>query len=258
MNLEFAALHAYGETPRSLRAGDRSGVDLLPESATAEELVGWAHQTYGTGLALSSSFGADAAVMLHLVTRIVPDVKVILVDTGYLFPETYRFAEELKERLGLNLHVYGPKMSTARQEALYGQLWEQGDVGVRRYLQMNKVEPMQRALQELGVTAWLAGLRATQTEHRKRLGRVVEQDGRIKIHPVLHWDRVQVDEYLKAHELPRHPLYEQGYRSIGDTHSTIPVGPEDDDRAGRFLGAKKECGLHLSAEENTSLSASGL
>jgi phosphoadenosine phosphosulfate reductase len=260
MSLEFAALHAPFSASTSSDTGRpaRTPLALPPETASAEELIVWAEKSYGEGLALSSSFGADAALMLHLVTSIIPDVKVIFIDTGYLFPETYRFAEELKERFHLNLRTYSPKMSSARQEALYGQLWEQGDVGVRRYLQMNKVEPMQRALDELRVTAWLAGLRASQTEHRKKLGRIIDQDGRTKIHPILHWEKAQVEAYFEQHKLPRHPLYFEGYRSIGDVHSTIPVGPNDDDRAGRFLGAKKECGLHLSADENTSLSASGL
>jgi len=265
MNLELAALHSGSGSGSSLArpVGSAGGLLSTPESilndtASAEELIAWAHQVHGEGLALSSSFGADAALMLHLVTTVVPQVKVLFIDTGYLFPETYRFAEELKERFKLNLHVYGPKMTPARQEALYGQLWEQGDVGVRRYLQLNKVEPMQRALSELKITGWLAGLRGSQTDHRKSLGRVIEQDGRMKVHPILHWGRTELEDYFREHHLPRHPLYAEGYRSIGDVHSTIPVGPEDDDRAGRFLGTKKECGLHLSAEENTSLSASGL
>jgi phosphoadenosine phosphosulfate reductase len=259
MNLELAALHSgSGSAPARLGSLASTPESVLSDTASAEELIAWAFQVHGDGLALSSSFGADAALMLHLVTKLVPQIKVILVDTGYLFPETYRFAEELKERFHLNLFVYGPKMTPARQEAIYGQLWEQGDVGVRRYLQLNKVEPMQRALSDLKVTGWLAGLRSNQTDHRKGLGRVVEQDGRMKVHPILHWDKAQVEAYFQEHNLPRHPLFNEGYRSIGDVHSTIPVGPDDDDRAGRFLGHKKECGLHLSAEENTSLSASGL
>jgi phosphoadenosine phosphosulfate reductase len=255
-DLEYAALHGSSGTSAARVAVP--GVAEPPETATAEELVSWAHRVHGDALALSSSFGADAALMLHLVTRIVPDVKVIFVDTGYLFRETYRFAEELTQRFSLNLHVYGPKITPARQEALYGQLWEQGEVGVRRYLLLNKVEPMQRALSDLGITGWLAGLRAGQTEHRKTLPRIAQQDGRMKVHPILGWDKQQVESYFEEHDLPRHPLYAKGYRSIGDVHSTLPVSADDDDRAGRFLGAKKECGLHLSAEENTSLSSSGL
>lgn len=264
MNLEIAALHAPSRFPPVAdESGTQSGVAqrLDPEAfknKTAEELIRWGVKEFGRGLVLSSSFGADSALMLHLVTSIVPGIRVVFIDTGYLFPETYRFAEELRERFDLELVVYGPKMSTARQEALYGQLWEQGDEGVKRYLQMNKVEPMQRALQELRVTAWLAGLRADQTEHRQGLAKVGVQDGRVKIHPILDWSKDQIEDYFRTHDLPRHPLYDQGYKSIGDWHSTIPVAAGEDDRAGRFLGAKKECGLHLSADQNTSFSSSGL
>jgi phosphoadenosine phosphosulfate reductase len=265
MNLELAALHSPSRPPGAPPARRAEGLEAevvdLNRSlahASAEDVIRCAHKRFGRGLVLSSSFGVDSAVMLHLVTQSVPDIRVILIDTGYLFAETYRFAEELRERFNLNLVVYGPQMTPARQEALHGQLWEQGEVGVKRYLTMNKVEPMQRALNELGVTAWLAGLRANQTEHRQGLERVGVQDGRVKIHPILDWKRDQLDAYLTEHNLPRHPLFAQGYRSIGDWHSTIPVSAEDDDRAGRFLGTKKECGLHLSAEENSSFSASGL
>jgi phosphoadenosine phosphosulfate reductase len=264
MNLELAALHAPSRYPA--RGGDderSSGIQRTLDSdafqsQSAEELILWAAKEFGRGLVLSSSFGADSALMLHLVTSVVPDIRVVFIDTGYLFPETYRFAEQLRQRFDVEIAVFGPKLSSARQEALYGNLWEQGDEGVRRYLQMNKVEPMQRALQDLRVTAWLAGLRSNQTEHRQGLSKVGVQDGRVKIHPILDWTKDQVEDYFKAHDLPRHPLYDQGYKSIGDWHSTVPVAPGEDDRSGRFLGTKKECGLHLSAEQNTSFSSSGL
>ena len=253
MSLEQLALHGSSEP-----IGKRSVTGAPGDEASALEVIDWAHRRYGAGLALSSSFGADSAVMIHLATRVVPKIPVIMIDTGYLFPETYRFAEELKERFDLNLVVYSAVMSPARQEALYGQLWEQGDDGIARYLAMNKVEPMKRALFDLKVTAWMAGVRATQTEHRQTLPKVGIFDGRVKIHPILDWTSRQVDDYLSEHRLPRHPLYFQGYKSIGDVHSTLPVVDGQDERAGRLLGAKKECGLHLSAEENTSLSASNL
>ena len=245
---------ALTETARGLA----ETVHEVDEQASAEDLVRWAARRFGQDLLLSSSFGADSAVMLHLVTQIVPGIRVLFIDTGYLFPETYTFAEELREKLRFELVVYSPLMTAARQEALYGNLWEQGDEGVARYLEINKVEPMQRALRELGAKAWLAGLRGGQTEHRKSLSRVGFQDGCVKIHPLLHWSRKNVDEYIETHDLPKHPLVAQGYRSIGDTHSTIPVLEGDDERSGRLLGAKKECGLHLSSAERTSFDASRL
>ncbi|MGB5348548.1 MAG: phosphoadenylyl-sulfate reductase [Polyangiales bacterium] len=229
-------------------------------ASTAEELIGWASDRYGERLIASTSFGATSAVMLHLVHRVAPRTPIICVDTGYLFPETYQFAEALIQRLSLDVRFYSAQMSPARQEALYGKLWEQGEDGVNRYLQINKVEPMQRAIRELGAEAWMAGLRAEQTEHRAGLRRVDRQDGRIKLHPVLHWTSEDMIAYMDRHDLPYHPMFEQGYRSIGDHHSTIPTTADMDPRDGRILGKTRECGLHLplTEEQNQSLKSSGL
>jgi phosphoadenosine phosphosulfate reductase len=229
-------------------------------SVEAPALIRWAVQQFGSGLILSTSFGAQSALMLHLVSEVAPELPVVFIDTGYLFPETYRFAEELKQRLKLNLKVYGPVMTPARQEALYGKQWEEGDDGIQAYLQRNKVEPMQRALKELGATAWLAGLRQKQTSHRAQLRPVEQQNGRYKVHPILSWTDEEVTAYLERHDLPLHPLYEQGYRSIGDVHSTIPTTADQDPREGRILGQKRECGLHLplTPEQGLSLRSSGL
>ncbi|MGB5221252.1 MAG: phosphoadenylyl-sulfate reductase, partial [Polyangiales bacterium] len=229
-------------------------------ASTPEELIEWAVGQFGDALIASTSFGATSAVMLHLVHRVAPRTPIVCVDTGYLFDETYQFADALVKRLGLDVHFYSANMSAARQEALYGRLWEQGEEGVKRYLQINKVEPMQRALDELGARAWMAGLRSEQTEHRAGLRRIDRQDGRIKLHPILHWSSEEVDTYMKTHDLPYHPMVEQGYRSIGDHHSTIPTTADMDPRDGRILGQTRECGLHLplTKEQDQSLKSSGL
>ena len=228
--------------------------------STPEELIAWALSAYGDGLVASTSFGATSAVMLHLIHRVAPRTPVICVDTGYLFAETYRFADELVKRLELDVHFYSARISAARQEALYGKLWEQGEDGVKRYLQINKVEPMQRALDDLGAVAWMAGLRSEQTAHRAGLRRVDRQDGRIKLHPILRWSSEQVETYVKDNDLPYHPMFEQGYRSIGYHHSTIPTTADMDPRDGRILGQTRECGLHLplTKEQDQSLKSSGL
>jgi phosphoadenosine phosphosulfate reductase len=123
---------------------DALNADL--KSAPADHIVRWARDTFGRGLVMSSSFGAESAVMLHLVSRLAPGIPVVFLDTGYLFPETYTFAEELAQRFELDLRVYTPRMTAARQEALHGRLWEGSDEDIQRYNQMNKVEPMDRAL----------------------------------------------------------------------------------------------------------------
>ena len=214
------------------------------ESASAEERVRWAHAAFGDGLILTTSFGIQAAVMLHLVTRIIPDLPIVFIDTGYHFPETYRFADELTQRLKLNLKTYRAPLSPAEQEAKFGRLWEQGAEGLARYNFTNKVEPMERAVRELRATAWLAGLRRQQASTRQEV-RVVQVQNRVtKIHPIIDWTDRDVHFYLKKYDLPRHPLWEKNYVSIGDWHSTTPLGAGMTEEQTRFSGNKRECGLH--------------
>jgi phosphoadenosine phosphosulfate reductase len=217
-------------------------VDL--EQVTAEERVRWALETFGDGLVMTTSFGIQSAVMLHLVTRIAPQIPVIFIDTGYLFPETYRFARELTERLQLNLKKFTPAMTAAEQEALYGKLWEQGLDGIKTYNFTNKIEPMERAVRELGATAWLAGLRRTQASTRESLHVVQTQNKITKIHPIIDWDDRRVYSYLTEYKLPYHPLWEQGYVSVGDWHSTSKLLDGMSEEETRFGGLKRECGLH--------------
>lgn len=228
-------------------------------SLDAVQRVDWARSQFEQGLVMTSSFGAQSAVMLHLVTQQIPQIPVILIDTGYLFPETYRFAMEMRDRLDLNLKVYRPQMTAGWLEAIHGKLWTDAD-GLKEYHRIVKVEPMQRALRELNVTAWLAGLRAQQNDHRGNLRIVERQDAFIKVHPIIDWTTKDVHEYLKANDLPYHPLYEQGYKSIGDIHSTLPITAGMSEREGRFGGMAEECGLHLpaSSDEEKSRDASGL
>ncbi|MDJ0554875.1 MAG: phosphoadenosine phosphosulfate reductase [Microcoleaceae cyanobacterium MO_207.B10] len=222
----------------------------------AHTLVKWGYETFGEGLVMSTSFGIQAAVMLHLVTSIVPNIPVIWVDTGYLPAETYRFAEELTERLRLNLRVYQSPMTPARMEALHGRLWAEENVdSLNRYDQIRKVEPMQRALKELRATAWLAGLRGDQTNHRKELKPVGQQSGIYKILPILRWNARDIYQYLTAHDLPYHPFFDLGYTTVGDWHSSRPLTADDvDERDTRFHGLKQECGLHLPKTEGESQS----
>lgn len=237
-------------------------VNQTLENANAQQVVEWARDTFGEGLVMSTSFGIQAAVMLHLVTEVVPDIPVIWVDTGYLPAETYRFADELTKRLNLNLKVYQSPLTPARMEALYGKLWHHHDLeSLNRYDFIRKVEPMQRALKELQATAWLAGLRRQQTEHRKSLERVELQGEQYKVYPILTWNSRDIYHYLTAHELPYHPYFDKGYVTVGDWHSSRPVMADDEsDRDSRFHGVKQECGLHLplSPEAAESLDSSTL
>ncbi len=211
----------------------------------AEARVDWMIETLPREQVLSSSFGAQAAAMLHLVSRRRPDIPVVLIDTGYLFPETYRFADVLTERLQLNLKVYRPQIGIAWMEARMGRLWEQGLDGIERYNRLRKVEPMQRALDEIGARTWFAGLRRAQATTRADTAFVELREGRWKAHPIADWSDRDLGHYLARHDLPYHPLWDDGYVSIGDVHTTHRLEPGMDLDDTRFFGIKRECGLHV-------------
>lgn len=232
---------------QSLLTGDQAALPLINrrlERLGATERIRWALEFLPGSHVASSSFGVQAALMLHLVTREMPAIPVVLVDTGYLFPETYAFVDELTAILKLNLKVYRPVLSPAWQEARMGRLWEQGLPGIERYNRLNKVEPMRRALAELEVGTWLAGLRRQQGESRAALPVLRVQDGRFKLHPIVDWSNRDVYRYLRRHNLPYHPLWEKGYVSVGDVHTTRPLTPGMTEEQTRFFGLKRECGLH--------------
>lgn len=233
---QFASLEAYAEHLNALLAGK-----------SAPEIAQWTVETFGQHAVLSSSFGIQAAVMLHLVSSVDKRVPVIFIDTGYLPRETYLFAAKLTKQMDLNVHVYQSPITPARMEALYGKLHEiETTEAHQQYGYIRKVEPMQRALKELQAHALLVGVRAYQTAHRENMPIVSVQDGRLKICPILKWSKQDVDDYMAAHSLPYHPLKAQGYESVGDAHSSRPVSPDDEnERAGRFNGKVQECGLHV-------------
>ena len=212
--------------------------------ASAEERVAYALERWPGRVVLSSSFGAQAAVLLHMVTRQQPDIPVVLLDTQYLFPETYQFIDTLTARLSLNLKVYQNPVSREWQEARYGKLWEQGAEGIAKFNAMNKTEPMARALQELGAEAWIAGLRRSQSSTRADLQTLAEQSGVVKVHPIYDWSNKDVHQYLTQHDLPYHPLWEQGYVSIGDVQTSRPLTAGMSEEDTRFFGLGRECGLH--------------
>ena len=202
------------------------------------------HEQFGDRLVASTSFGLQAAVMLHLIHEHAPAIPVVFIDTGFLFPETYQYAEELASKFSLDLRIYQPTFSAARLQAVYGNLWEQGKEGSDRYGLITKVEPMNRALRETGADVWLSGLRRSQSSTRVDRPFVEQQKKTVKVYPILDWADAQVDLYFHQNGIPRHPLAEKGYVTMGDWHSTRPV--EDGDvLATRFNGEKFECGLHL-------------
>lgn len=218
------------------------------EQKSAIERVEWSLENLPGNFVLSSSFGIQSAVMLHMLTQVKADIPVLLTDTGYLFPETYQFIDQLTERLNLNLHVYSAKQSAAWQLARHGEQWNQGIDELKQYNRMNKVEPLERGLAELEANTWFSGVRRQQSDHRQGLSVISTLRGNYKVHPIIDWTNRDVHKYLTKHGLPYHPLWDQGYVSVGDTHSSQPLtlGMSEEDT--RFSGMQRECGLHTDGD----------
>ncbi len=183
--------------------------------------------------------------MLHLIHEHAPKIPVVFIDTGFLFPETYRYADELVTRLKLELRIYQPNMTAARIQALWGNLWSAGKEGADKYALLTKIEPMNRALRELGADVWVSGLRRSQSPSRADRSFAEPQKKTLKVYPILDWTDVQIANYFRLHGLPPHPLAAQWYVTMGDWHSTRPVSAGVDAESSRFSGTKYECGLHL-------------
>ena len=225
-------------------AAQRAELSAQLEPLSAEERVAWALANLPGPHVLSSSFGAQAAVMLHLVVSQAPQTPVVVVDTGYLFPETYQFIDTLQQRLNLNLVVARAELSAGWQEARFGRLWEKGVEGIETYNRLNKVEPMRRLFDQMGARTWFTGLRRDQAESRSGVAFLGAQEGRYKVAPIADWSDRDVGRYLKRHGLPYHPLWDKGYVSIGDWHTTRSLAEAGSEEATRFFGLKRECGLH--------------
>ncbi|WP_414901903.1 phosphoadenylyl-sulfate reductase [Sphingomonas flavalba] len=193
-------------------------------------------------IGLVSSFGAESAVLLHLVAQVDRAVPLIFVNTQKIFGETLAYRDELAERLGfIDLRVYrpDPRILAARDET--GLRWSydpDGCCGIR------KVEPLRRAL--LPFDAWISGRKGFQSGTRAALPRFEIDEGRLKLNPLADWTKADLDAYFAEHALPRHPLEAQGYPSIGCAPCTSKVRPGEDPRAGRWRGWDKvECGIHV-------------
>ena len=231
---------------------DLDALNPMFEKGEPQQVVAWAAAQFGRDLVMSSSFGADSAVLLHMATRALPDIRVVMIDTGYLFPETHGFMEQLRQRLNLNVWVY----RTHNDPIAYLQKAGEGDPHWRKDIDAccaaNKIEPFVRAMRQITPRGWLRGIRRNQSESRKRVP-FVEWDKRYgcyAISPLLNWTPRDVHQYLKQNDLPYHPLREKNYVSIGcnPESCTRPIQLGDDgERAGRWAGTGKlECGINSS------------
>ncbi len=218
------------------------------ESATPQAILRWAVETIPQGLVQTSAFSMLVIThMLYEELRPDPAVPVIFLDTLHHFPETLATVEQATTRYGLDLRAYRAQGVNSRAEFAqrYGEaLWESD---VSRFHHLTKVEPLQRALGELGVVAWITGRRREQATTRQQMP-ILERDnqGRLKINPLANWSRKQLWNYTLQHDVPYNPLHDRGYTSIGDEPLTTPVAPGEHERAGRWRGSSKmECGIHL-------------
>ena len=216
------------------------------ETADPKVVLTWAASTIDR-LALATSFQASGLVILHLLREIRPDVPVLFLETGFHFDETLRFKEQIVEMFDLKLvELRGSHGSRAGQDEEYGpRLFERDP---EQCCHINKVAPLQEALEEYD--AWISGIRRDQSPIRAATPIVEAQmlpsgNEVLKIHPLAHWTRSDVDGYIQEHDIPTHPLFEQGYRSIGCWPCTRAVIPTENERDGRWDGlTKTECGIH--------------
>ena len=226
---------------------DLKEIDLWNHELSALDAparIDWAIEKFGKGVVTSTSFGLQSAVMLHLIRQAQATIPVIFVDTGYLFPATYEYANALQDELAFKANVYSAKMSPAFQEQTFGKLWEQGSEGMAKYNFLNKREPMDRALSDFSATLWMAGLRKSQASSRKDLPFIEQQNGIYKFYPILDWEDRTTYQYLPQNNLPYHPLEGMGYDSLGDWHSTKKISEVESKEDARHGGHGRECGLH--------------
>ena len=219
--------------------GEVAPTDVTPsgnaEYSDALQRIELAFQTYGNGLFTLTSAGVDSALLIDLVSRSGHSIDLLHINTGFLTPETIPFRDSLVEKYGLRLHEFGPSEEEVRTMSEM-QLWQ---TDPEEYSRVTKLEPLTRAIQTLGVTALLSGIRRDQTSNRAEIGVIdTGNDGETRIHPVIDWDQAAIDDYFSVNGLPRHPLYEQGYGSVGDAHTTF----KGKNREGRVID---ECGIHV-------------
>jgi phosphoadenosine phosphosulfate reductase len=212
------------------------------ETKTPQEIITWAVDRFSAYIAMSSSFQTQSMPLLHMATRIQPDLPIFFIDTGYHLWETLLFREKIADEWGLNIvDLYRDSRWDifARQNT---RRLPVEDPNLCCYL--HKVQPMQNALR--GYKAWISGIRRDQTSARAKAQFLeLQEDGLLKINPLLNWTKADVNRYIKENDMPQHPLYEKGYRSVGCAPCTIAIGVNDDERAGRWVGrGKTECGLH--------------
>ena len=217
------------------------------ETAETEEILEWAWNQVGPRLALSTAFGASGLVLMDIAARVVPELPIFTIDTGYLFKETLELKARVEDRLEIEIESVKPDLTVADQDRQYGKDLFGRDSDHCCY--MRKVEPLHRKLSQLD--GWIASLRRDQGASRSHI-RVVEpfptRGDRLiaKFNPMARWTKKDVWDYILKNDVPYNPLMDQGYPSLGCVPCTQPVEEGGDERSGRWSGkSKTECGIHL-------------
>lgn len=212
------------------------------ETRTPQDILLWAWENLGPEMVATSSFQTQSIPLLHMISQIVPSMPIVFLDTGFHFPETLAFRDQLADKYGLNVRTVRSEIGESKFRTQYGELYLRNP-DLCCYI--NKVEPLERTLNN--VTAWISGIRRDQTATRESALTLSRDDkGRLKVSPLLRWTGRDVWRYINQNDLPEHPLYSQGYFSIGCFPCTRPVMDGEDDRSGRWHGqAKTECGIHF-------------
>jgi phosphoadenosine phosphosulfate reductase len=232
---------------------DLDATNRVLETYDPPGVVAWTSRQFAQGLVMSSSFGAESALLLHMASEALPGIRVVFVDTGYLFPETHQFMEDLRQRLDLNVWTYRTRNDPIAYLAQAGETDPSIRNNVEACCAANKNEPFERAMEQLKPKAWLRGIRRQQSDTRQSR-QIVEWSKRYEcyaISPLLNWTPRDIHGYMKRHDLPYHPLFDKGYASIGCNPLTCtrPIQIGEDPRSGRWSGtAKTECGLHLEGD----------
>lgn len=229
--------HLFGDQIAASRIGARfSSMDTRALLALAIEHL------FADRIALVSSFGADSAVLLHMVAQIDRSTPVIFVDTRQLFPETLAYRDQLVDKLKLtNLIEASPDAAQLAAQDPEGFLWASD---ADKCCDIRKTQPLAKVLG--GYEAWITGRKRFQASTRSALSFFEAEGDRVKLNPLANWEAAQILAYLAKHSLPSHALVAKNYLSIGCLPCTSPVRPGEDARAGRWRGkGKAECGIHL-------------
>lgn len=230
--------------PAFSQESDFSGYNRYFEDRPLPDFLHWSLATFGDQVAQVTSFGPTGMVILDHLARLSPGIRIITIDTGFLFAETYALLEEVQRRYPIQLEVRRSPLSPASQAEVYQpELWQ---ANPDLCCHLRKVIPLEIAL--TGLAAWLTGLRRDQASTRVKLP-LVGWDAKhklVKLNPLAGWNRSQVWGYLVENKIPYNRLHDQGYASIGCTPCTRPSLGTADERSGRWQGQRKvECGIHL-------------